>query len=159
VPHAPSWISGTYRTALWLCPPAFRRRFGDELARDFEDGLADVRRTGFRSDVASYLAHGAGDLLKTYVVQWLRAGGVLQALVSTAGLAMVIVVTVLLRAPNRWSQTIAPEDEPMVVLLLVLGALFLVIVATIFLTQYLLWPRRGSYPPAPVGRSGSSRRA
>jgi hypothetical protein len=159
VAHARSWLPATYGAALWLCPPGFRRRFGDELARDFADGLADVRRTGFRGDVAAYVGHSAIDLLKTYVLQWARTGGVLQTLVSTVGLALVIVVTALLQGVHRWPVRVAPEDEPLVTLLLILGGLFLVIVATIFLTQYLLWPGRGSYPPAPVGRPGPSRRA
>jgi hypothetical protein len=157
--RARSWLPATYGAALWLCPPGFRRRFGDELARDFADGLRDVRRTGFRGDVVVFVAHSGCDLLKTSVVQWGRAEGVLQTLLSTVGLALVLVVLALLEGVRRWPIAVAPENEPLVTMLLMFGVLFLVIVATIFLTQYLLWPRRGPYPPAPVGRPGANRRA
>ena len=141
MPHAASPLTRAYRLALWLCPPAFRHRFGDELAHDFEDGLRDVRRTGFPVDVAAFLLRSAGDLGRTAAAQWLRTGTVLSTLLSVLGLGATVGAIDAIRAASQRAHTVSPEHAEMVTLLLLFGTVMVVIGATIFLTQYLLWPR------------------
>ena len=141
MPQEPSSLTRGYRVALWFCPPAFRHRFGDELAHDFEDGLHDVRRTGFAGDVPTFLLRSGADLGRTIVVQWLRTGAVLSTLLSVFGLAATVGAIDAIRSASQQAHLVRPEHEEAVILLLLFGVVMVVIGATIFLTQYLLWPR------------------
>jgi hypothetical protein len=133
-----SWLSRSYCLALWLCPPAFRRRFGDELRQDFDYCLGDARRAG---DVPTFLARSAGDLARTMVVQWLRTGSPFTTLIPLVSAAMVVGVLAQLKDASRWTPFVPPQDEAVWTLLLLVGAVLFVVVATILLTEYLLWPR------------------
>jgi hypothetical protein len=133
-----SWLARSYGSALWLYPPAFRRRFGDGLRHDFEYCLADARRAG---DVPTFLARTGGDLAWTIVAQWLRPGLPFTTLVPVLSAAMVVGVLTQLESASRWTHVVDEQEEAIWTLLLLLGTVFFVVVATIFLTQYLLWPR------------------
>jgi hypothetical protein len=62
-----------YRAALSLCPAAFRREHGDEMARDFDEACGEAAATG---DRALWLLRLflAADLVRTFGIQWLRTG-------------------------------------------------------------------------------------
>jgi hypothetical protein len=144
-----SWVGRSYGLALWLSPPAYRRRFGDGLRDDFEYCLADARRAG---DVPTFLARSSGDLARTIVVQGLRAGLPFTTLVPALSAAMVLGVVAQLENAARWMPFVDEQDEAVWTLLLIVGVLLFVIVATIVLTQYLLWPRCRSRRAGGVSR-------
>jgi hypothetical protein len=138
---AASGLMRAYRLAVWLCPPAFRRRFADELRHDFADGLGEAARTGRRREVAAFLARSIADLLATAALQWLRTGGVVAGVVGLVGAGMTVTVAARLASSPPWTRHVAPQDEELMTLMLIAGVVLFVVVATIFLTQYLLWPR------------------
>lgn len=61
-----------YRVMTGAYPPAFRAAFGDSMAADFNDALADARRAGRTADVTVLLARVGWDLLWSVTVQWAR---------------------------------------------------------------------------------------
>ena len=78
---AAAWI---YRAALHLYPPGFRREFGDEMARDFEEATDEAWSATRSRGVLGLWAHTAADLAATAIVQWLRSGLPAIALASAA---------------------------------------------------------------------------
>jgi hypothetical protein len=66
------WLVGSYRAIITAYPPAFRVTFGDSMAADFSDAVADAGRWGRRRDLAVLLARVAMDLAWSISSQWLR---------------------------------------------------------------------------------------
>src|SRR5262245_28873085 len=76
-------MMGIYRASLWLFPPAFRREFGSEIVRDFDELRQDFRRRG----VSAWHLHTfiAADLLHSLMTQWLQHGRPAIALAALSG--------------------------------------------------------------------------
>jgi hypothetical protein len=60
-----------YKQLLRLYPKAFYRRFGHDIAADFDDGYEVARRSGSVA-VASFVGRCYGDLFGSLLSQWLR---------------------------------------------------------------------------------------
>lgn len=60
-----------YRALLYLCPPAFRRRFGWQMAGDFEEICREVGRP---SDLRDWVpvVRAMGDVVRTALREWFR---------------------------------------------------------------------------------------
>jgi hypothetical protein len=87
--RAPRSLDGRwYRMALSLCPPAFRREHGDEMAQDFAEAR---REAAARGDGALWTLRllMAIDLVRTFSVQWLRTGFPVIALAIAEALAAI----------------------------------------------------------------------
>jgi len=130
-----------YRAALFLCPPAFRREFSTEMARDVDDAAEDMRSAGGAAALLLWIGIAA-DLAATVVVQWLRTGWPVLAACSLAGAiaATRVAANMLLHEPLPVPAN--AHDRDLMTLLLLTGTVLLVIVATIVFTFWFCNPVR-----------------
>jgi len=129
-----------YSAALFLYPPAFRREFSSEMARDFSEATEDTRLAGRRSGLLALWARVGADLARTVVVQWLRTGLPVLVVCSIAGavVAASVAANVLPRAP--FAVPAATTDRDLMTLIVMAGVVLLVIVATILFTFWFSRP-------------------
>ena len=127
-----------YRTALWLCPGAFRREYADDMVRDFTEAH-DEASTGRAGGLWSLRLVMAVDVARTVLVQWARTGLPLIAVISlTLALLLAGGVATLAR---RAAFDIPPETlhaETIGALVLATLAVFVIamtIVTTIWATR------------------------
>ena len=126
-----------YEVLLRLFPAAFRRRYGVEMALDFEDALGDARAAGWYA-VGAFALRAMGDLAVSLVKQWTRAGRVA---IAAATSAVTLALWGLALRPWMWRWDIQPgppahaRNAPPVteVELLVLAAVAMVPVAVVIL--------------------------
>jgi hypothetical protein len=135
--RAPRSLDGRwYRMALSLCPPAFRREHGDEMAQDFAEAR---REAAARGDGALWTLRllMAIDLVRTFSVQWLRTGFPVIALVSVL---VSLAIAEALAAIARRATIPMPDADADVVGILLLAVTSVVLIAmTITLS---LWVSR-----------------
>ncbi len=133
-----------YGAVLYLLPPAFRREFGDEMARDFAEARREASLVGRARDLWRFRARMALDLLAAAVVQWLHTG--LPAFVLVAAIASAGTISALASFwPNlTWSLPAETPQADTIGLVLLVTVVLLVIVATIIFT--LWWTRRFTRP-------------
>jgi hypothetical protein len=129
-----------YAAALFLYPPAFRREFSSEMARDFSEATEDTRQAGRRSELLALWARVGADLASTIVVQWIRTGLPVLVVCSIAGavVAASVAANVLPRTP--FTVPAATADRDLMTLILLTGVVLLVIVATILFTFWFSRP-------------------
>ena len=72
-----------YRWLLRGYPSAFYRQFAADMAADYDDGYAAVKRNGGRSIVA-FMARCYGDLFTSLLLQWLRTESLMLLAMSVA---------------------------------------------------------------------------
>ena len=139
VPRARGIGARVYSMALFLCPPAFRREFSTEMARDVDDAAEDMRSGGGAAVLLLWLGIAA-DLAATVVVQWLRTGWPVLAACSLAGAiaATRVAANMLLHEPLPVPAN--AHDRDLLTLLLLTGTVLLVIVATIVFTFWFAGP-------------------
>jgi hypothetical protein len=122
-----------YYAALFLCPPAFRREFATEMARDVDEAAEDLRGDGSVAALLLWIGI-ASDLARTIVEQWLRTGWPVLAACSIAG----AIAATRVAANVLWHEPIAvpatAHDRDLLTLMLLTGTVLLVIVATIVFT-------------------------
>jgi hypothetical protein len=115
-----------YRTALWCCPPAFRREHGDEMSLDFEAARREAGARGCRALWGIRLLM-AIDLVRTLGVQWVRTGIPALAVVS---MLVPLAIAEALAAVVRRAPIPMPGDggavEVHVVLLLAVTSVILI---------------------------------
>ena len=128
-----------YGAALCLCPPAFRREFSTEMARDVDDAAEDMRSGGGVASLLLWIGIAA-DLAATIVVQWLRTGWPVLAACSIAGAiaATRVAGNMLLHEPLPVPAS--AHDRDLMTLMLLTGTVLLVIVATIVFTFWFARP-------------------
>ena len=128
-----------YGAALFLCPPAFRREFSTEMARDVDDAAEDMRSGGAAAARLRWIGIAA-DLAATVVVQWLRTGWPVLATCSLAG----AIAATRVAASMLWHEPLpvpaSAYDRDLMTLLLLTGTVLLVIVATIVFTFWFARP-------------------
>jgi hypothetical protein len=128
-----------YRVALFLCPPAFRRDFSTEMARDVDDAAEDMREAGGAAALLLWIGIAA-DLVVTVVRQWLRTGWPVLAACSFAG----AIAATRVAASMLWHEPLVvpagAQDRDLMTLLLLVGTVLLVIVATIVFTFWFARP-------------------
>ena len=128
-----------YYAALFLCPPAFRREFSTEMARDVDDAAEDMRSAGGAAALMLWIGIAA-DLAATVVVQWLRSGWPVLATCSIAG----AIAATRVAASMLWHEPLpvpaSAHDRDLMTLMLLTGTVLAVIVATIVFTFWFLRP-------------------
>jgi hypothetical protein len=132
-----------YRAALSLCPASFQREHGDEMARDFEEARGEAAADGGRALWILRLLM-AVDLLRTFVIQWLRTGFPVFGLASIlVTLALAEGLATIARRATIYMPNDAAHDEVLGVLFLFLAVISVMLIAmTIVLTQWVSRPRR-----------------
>lgn len=138
--RAPTFLdASSYRAGLRLCPPAFRREYGDQMLQDFEDAC---REAADGDGMGRFRLQMGLDLIRTLCVQWFRSGwpvimllSVLPMLAAGTGLAR-LVGHANFRIPDN-----QPDSEAIGLVLIATVTVFLV-ATTIVLTLWATRPRR-----------------
>ncbi len=137
-----------YGAALWLCPPAFRRQYGDQMLRDFiearddarakacDDATAEVGAGGRGRAVRRFAAQMAIDLARTIAVQWVRGGGL--AIVAAAIVCSLTLAGLLAGFAQRLRVDVPPRNLELDTLFVVLlvSVIVIVLASTIIFTQW-----------------------
>ena len=131
-----------YRAALSLCPAGFRRKHGDEMARDFDEARYEAAAAGGRALWILRVLMTV-DLVRTAAGQWL------QTTVPVIGLASVFFSLALAEGfatlARRGGAIQIPDDPAhaeMVAVLLIAVTCVMLIAMTIVFTVWLGRPRR-----------------
>jgi hypothetical protein len=128
-----------YYAALFLCPPAFRREFSSEMARDVDDAAEDMRSAGGAAALMLWIGIAA-DLASTVVVQWLRTGWPVLATCSIAGAIAATRVAASMLPHEPLPVPASVHDRDLMTLMLLTGTVLLVIVSTIVFTFWFSRP-------------------
>ena len=128
-----------YYAALFLCPPAFRREFSAEMARDVDDAAEDMRSAGGAASLMLWIGITI-DLASTVVVQWLRSGWPVLAACSIAGAIAATRVAASMLLHDALPVPATAHDRDMMTLMLLTGTVLAVIVATIVFTFWFVRP-------------------
>jgi hypothetical protein len=139
-PHLRGIGARVYYAALFLCPPAFRREFSTEMARDVDEQAADARRRGGAGTRLVLWACLGADLASTVIVQWLRTGAPVLVIGSVAGAIAATRVAVHLLPHEPLPVPASAHDRDLMTLMLLTGAVLLVIVSTIVFTFWFSRP-------------------
>lgn len=86
----PGIAARIYRLLVWLYPPAFRRQFAFEMACDFDEATSDAWREGRWLAVVPLWMRLGHDLTWTVVIQWLRHGLPVVAVVPALATTMAV---------------------------------------------------------------------
>jgi hypothetical protein len=129
-----------YHAALFLCPPAFRREFAQEILLVFDEARQEARLAAPQYGLWSFRARMAVDLAATIVRQWFRTGlpilaplAILYPLAASSALA-----TLWRRMPFHVPRGTADSDVLMLELLA--AVVLLIVAATIILTLWFTRP-------------------
>jgi hypothetical protein len=129
-----------YHAALFLCPPAFRREFAQEILLVFDEARQEARLAAPQYGLWSFRARMAVDLAATIVRQWFRTGlpilaplAILYPLAASSALA-----TLWRRMPFHMPRGTADSDVLMLELLA--AVVLLIVAATIILTLWFTRP-------------------
>lgn len=137
----PEVAAHVYKALVYLCPPAFRRAFKSEMARDFEDATCEAWREGRWLAVVPLWMHLCHDLAWTVAAQWFRRGFPVVTVLAASSMAMCLwAVARLLSGPFQLLAP-APNDEDEAVLLFLATLVILLAAAVILLTVCFLSPR------------------
>lgn len=138
----PTLARRIYGAALYLYPPAFRREFGPEMLRDFDEALAE--RWGRRGRRSLFLTHIGTDLARSAAWQWLRSGLPAIAVLS-AGATLLSIAMMSHVWPRQTSEMVlpsSPADRELLGLLILAILAILLIATTIVLTIWATPIRR-----------------
>ena len=129
-----------YQAALYLCPPAFRREFSQEIVRVFHEARCDTQRANPRGGLCAFWARMIADLAVTVVRQWLRTAWPFVVVISAVYplMAASAIAKFWRRAPAVLPLVSADAD---VILLTLLAAVVIVVIAaTIVFTLWFMRP-------------------
>jgi hypothetical protein len=96
-----------YRLALSFYPPAFRRRYADELRLDFEDGLHEAVATGAFVAVL-FACRTTVDLCASLLREWSRGT---RAATAAATTGVTIALWGLALRPWTWKPSFQPQSR------------------------------------------------
>ncbi|HKT81045.1 MAG TPA: hypothetical protein VJP86_12550 [Vicinamibacterales bacterium] len=125
-----------YRAAVRLYPADFRRQFEAEMLRDFAEATSEAVGCGDRHVVALW-GRVTLDFFKSLLLQWIRTGLPLVALIAAVCSFSGVALTANLLAGRTWAVAVdaSPEADLLALFLLVVG-LLMIVIATICLTQW-----------------------
>lgn len=131
-------VTCVYRTLLFLYPAAFRAQHGGDMTLDFIDGSHDAGREGWRA-LSAHWSRALVDLACTVATQWLRTVWPIAGLFSV-GVTLVAWSVALRSLPSRgYIVLVNPQDQELLLLLVILlGALIPIFGVVIFCTLFLL---------------------
>ncbi len=132
-------VARIYRALLRLYPADFRARHSGDMALDFLDGSHDARRARGWHGLAAHWARATTDLSRTLVGQWMRTVWPLVALPAMAVTLLGWSVVARSVPGVSYQFAVSPGDEDaMLVLLLVLGALLPIVAVIVFSGCFLV---------------------
>ncbi|HEX5214856.1 MAG TPA: hypothetical protein VFV98_05305 [Vicinamibacterales bacterium] len=125
-----------YGAALWLCPPSFRRQYGDQMLRDFVEARGDARAAREPRAVHRFAAQMTVDLARTVVIQWIRTGAIVIA--AAAMLCTLALTTALVGFVQRIRVDVPPRQLELDTLFVVLmvSVIVVVIASAIIFTHW-----------------------
>ena len=129
----------SYRAGVRLCPPGFRREYGEQMLQDFADACREAAEAGGMGRLRLQMGL---DLMRTFGVQWYRTGWPVIVLLSV--LPMLAAAAGLSRLVGRATFAI-PEGQPdseAIGLVLIATITVFVVATTIVLTLWATRPRR-----------------
>jgi hypothetical protein len=126
--------------ALFLCPPAFRREFSEEILRVFDEARQEAQLSAGGSGLWLFRARMIADLAITIARQWLRTGWPVMA-----SLAIVYPLTAASALASLWRRLPfrmprATADSDLLMLELLAAVVLLIVAATIILTLWFTRP-------------------
>jgi hypothetical protein len=139
VPLVIALVDRIYRSLLALYPAAFRARHGGEMALDFADACDDARVSKGWAGLLAHWGRALADLAVTLVQQWFRTFwpivGMLSMAITVLGFS--VALRFLPNGPVRLP--VDPQQQELVLLLLILlGALIPIFGVVIFCSCFLL---------------------
>ena len=125
-----------YGAALWLCPPSFRRQYGDQMRRDFVEARDDARAASDPRAVRLFAAQMTIDLARTVVIQWIRTGAI--AIAAGAMLCALSLVSALVAFVQRIHVDLPPRalEFDVLFVVLIISVIVVIIASTIIFTQW-----------------------
>ena len=125
-----------YGAALWLCPPSFRRLYGDEMLRDFVEARDDAKASSDSRAVGRFAAQMTIDLARTIAIQWVRTGAI--AIAAAAMLCTLSLAGALVSFVRRLHVDLPPQALELDVLfvVLVISVVVVIMASTIIFTQW-----------------------
>ncbi|MEP7305096.1 MAG: hypothetical protein ABJA98_06225 [Acidobacteriota bacterium] len=129
-----------YQAALYLCPPAFRREFSQEIVRVFHEARHDTQVASPRGGLCAFWARMSADLAVTIVRQWLRTAWPFIVVISM--LYPLMAASAIAKFWRRASALLprATADADVILLVLLTAVVIVVIAATIILTLWFTRP-------------------
>lgn len=121
-----------YRAGLYLYPPAFRREFGAEMGRDFEEATADCWTDGGWRGVLDLWTHTSADLAATAAVQWLRSGLPAIGLVAAIFALLTVTVAAQLRRATLPVPITAADRDLVTVAIMAIVVLLIIVAVLVF---------------------------
>ena len=137
-----------YRAGLYLYPPAFRREFGAEMGRDFEEATVESWAAGGWRAIIALWTHTSTDLAMTASVQWLRSGLPAIGLVSAVFALLTVTVAAQLGRVTV-PVPVAEADRDVVAIAFIAMVVLLIIVAVLV---FNLWFSRSLMRRLPSAR-------
>ena len=125
-----------YGAGLWLCPPSFRRQYGDQMLRDFVEARDDARASDRPRAVRRFAAQMTIDLARTIAIQWVRTGAI--AIAAAAMLCTLSLAGALVSFVRRLHVDLPPQALELDVLfvVLVISVVVVIMASTIIFTQW-----------------------
>jgi hypothetical protein len=148
MPRTLATAARLYRAGLYLYPPAFRREFGAEMRRDFEEATVECWAAGGWLAILGLWTHTSVDLATTAVVQWLRSG------LPAIGLVSVVFALLTVTAAAQLRRATVPvplteADRDLVTIAVMAMVVLLIIVAVLV---FNLWFSRSLMRRLPSAR-------
>jgi hypothetical protein len=137
-----------YRTGLYFYPPAFRREFGAEMGRDFEEATSDSWHAGGWRGVTGLWIHTSADFATSILLLWLRSG------VPLIGAASAILAAFTVTVAAQFGRVSVPvplsdADRDVVTITLMAIVVLMIIVAVLV---FNLWFSRSLIRRLPSAR-------
>lgn len=137
-----------YRAGLYLYPPAFRREFGDEMGRDFEEATSDSWTAAGWRGVTRLWMHTSADFATSVLLLWLRSN------LPAIGLVSVIFAILTVTAAAQLSRVSVPVplsevDRDLVTITLMAVVVLMIIIAVLV---FNLWFSRSLVRRLPSAR-------
>lgn len=137
-----------YRAGLYFYPPAFRREFGAEMGRDFEEATGECwAHSGWRGVLGLWM-HTSTDFATSVLFLWLRSGLPLIGAVS-ATLAVLTVTVAAQLSRVSVPVPLSDADRDVVTITLMAMVVLLIIVAVLV---FNLWFSRSLVRRLPSAR-------
>ena len=133
-----------YRMALRLYPGAFRSEFAREMALDFDEAGREAWRDRGWNGLLAFWGRMTADFTGSVALQWMHTGLPLITLISALIAAGVTGAAAQLAVRGPIATPLTPEDSDLLMMMLLIGVVLSVIVATLVFTFWFArpFPRR-----------------
>ena len=141
--HPDRWAATRlYRVGVRLCPPAFRRDYGDQMLQDYAEARHDAAASGRPADRWRFRAQMGVDLARTISWQWLRSGIPIVALVSVTVPLLLAQAIAAVFSRIRFDPQTPGADADALALFLIATTTVMLIASTITIALWAAKPAR-----------------